>query len=122
MTITIPTDFTETTTLSAERVSITVGTYSTDRGQRRPWHYYITVEGEVAHTGDDLLASGSADEALETLTSFLTAWAESLDYTDRTGNQGECDDLFPASLYPSIGAEVDDLAALAWDRLEPTTA
>lgn len=117
-TMTIPTDFTESNTLSAERVTLTVGTYATDRGQRRFWHYYITVDGDVVHEGDDLSGYGDAPTMMETFTSFLGAWVESVEWADRNGQaEGENSHLFPAALYPLVGAEVEDLVCLSMDAL-----
>lgn len=114
----IPTDFTDSTNITAGRVTLTVGTYADDRGQRRPWHYYITVGNTIVHVGNDLESGGSADEALETFASFLGAWADSVAYMERNGREGENIHLFPLWLYETVGPEVEDLYALASDRVE----
>jgi hypothetical protein len=116
-TMTIPTDFTESQTISAERVTLTIGTYyADDRGQRRYWHYYIVVDGDVAHEGDDLSGYGNANTMMETFTGFLSAWAESVEWADRNGrSDGENTDLFPMALYARIGHEVDDLVMMGMD-------
>lgn len=136
MTITIPTDFTDATSLTAGRVTLTVGTYATigqrrrataeaaafyyDCDNRRDWHYYITVDGNVVHEGDDLTGYGDADEMLETFAGFLSAWANSVAYMERNGREGENIHLFPLWLYETVGPEVEDLYALASDRLDAT--
>jgi hypothetical protein len=108
----IPTDFEETLTITAERVSLTVGTYSPNVGQRREWWYCVTVDNEhLVHSGNDLSGFGSAEVMMETLTSFLSAWAESVEWSKRTGQtDSENGHLFPTSLYPLIGSEIDILA------------
>ena len=109
----IPTDFAETLTITAERVALTVGTYSPNVGQRRAWHYYIAVDGNLVHGGNDLSGYENLEGMMETLTSFLSAWAESVEWSKRTGQtDSENGHLFPTSLYPLIGSEIDDLTSL----------
>jgi len=111
---TIPTDFTESASVTGERVTLTVGTYSPDRGQRRSWHYYVTLtDGTIAHEGDDLSGYGDATENLRALASFAAAWAESLDYAQRNGiavDDTESGTMFPASLADTLGYEAEWLA------------
>jgi len=114
----IPTDFVESLTITAEQVSLTVGAYTADRAQRRTWHYYITVNGDLLHGGDDLSGRGNAAVMMGVFTDFLAAWAESVEWSNRTG-QVDTDngDLLPAALYPLIGGEVDALATIGYDLL-----
>ena len=115
---TIPTDFTEVNILSGERVTLTIGAYADDRGQRRQWCYYITVDGNVVHEGDDLSGYGNAVTMMETFTGFLSAWVESVEWADRNGQaEGENSHLFPAHLYPLVAHEVEDLVMLSMDAL-----
>lgn len=111
----IPTDFEEALTITGERVSLTVGAYSPNLGQRRAWHYYSTVDGIVVCEGNDLSGFGSAEVIMESLTSFLSAWAEAVEYLERTGEANtENSDLFlfPTDLFPIIRAEVETLAMI----------
>jgi hypothetical protein len=109
----IPTDFEETLTLTGERVSLTVGTYSPNLGQRREWWHCVTIDNEhLVHSGNDLSGFGSAAEMMETFTGFLSAWAESVEWSKRTGQvDSDLGDLFPTALYPLIVTEIDDLTA-----------
>jgi len=118
-TLTIPTDFTETTSVTSGEVTLTVGTFRADGlNARRSWHYYISVRGEVVYTSDDLSGWGDATMMLETFADFLSAWAESVAYMERNGREGENIHLFPLWLYPLIGHEVEDLYLLARDEEE----
>ena len=121
-TVTVPVDFTDSATISSGSVTLTVGTYATDRGQRRSWHYYITVDGTVVHEGEDLSGYGGGPEMMDTFTSFLDAWHESLAWAYRNGQaEGENSALFPAHLYPLVGHEVEELRMLAMDAVACNT-
>lgn len=99
----------ETATATAGRVTVTVATSAEDRGQRRGWTYTILADGTPLHTGEDLSGVGDASEMLATLVDFLSAWAESVEYSERTGRPGENTSLFPASLWEIVGPEIEDL-------------
>jgi len=49
-------------------------------------------------------------EMLGTLMSFLGAAAESFDYRERTGDQGENEDLFPAPVVEWASANADEIS------------
>jgi hypothetical protein len=69
-----------------------------DPDGRHQYRYHIdTPENE--HTGEDLRSGcqgGSIQDGLESLLAFLSAAAESYSYTMRTGETGDCSDLFPS--------------------------
>ena len=114
----IPTDFAESRTIIAEQVALTVGTYAYDRKQRRTWHYYISVNGDLVHEGDDLSGYGNSAVMMETFTVFLSAWGESVEWSERTGQaDSENGDLFPLALHPLICKEIEALAMMGTDLL-----
>jgi len=119
-TLTIPTDFTETTSVTSGEVTLTVGTFRADGlNARRSWHYYISVRGKVVYTSDDLSGWGDAPMMLETFVDFLSAWVESTEWQQRNRrSDGENADLFPEWLYPLISHEVETLYLLTRDEEE----
>lgn len=87
-------------------------------GDRPQWHYVIAGAGETLAEGTDL-RGGSASapceaRALGDLLSFLSAYAESIEFEQRTGRESENGSLFPDSMRAAaeiIGA--DGFAMLA---------
>ncbi len=80
-------------------VSISFDRWDLDRPQ---WLYVISAGGEVLAEGTDM-RGGSGDSpcearAMETLFSFLGAYAEALEYEQRTGAKSDNSGLFPDSL------------------------
>ncbi len=83
-----------------------------DGRDRYRWHIDLP-EGEFSD--DDLQSGcqgGSLTEGLSSLLSFLTAAAESYSYRERTGREGENEDLFPAAVVAWAADNSDDLSSL----------
>ena len=94
-------------------VSIEYSDRPGDNGRDRyRWHIDLP-EGEFSD--DDLQSGcqgGSLAEGLSSLLSFLTAAAESYRYRERTGREGENEDLFPAEVVAWAADNADDLSML----------
>lgn len=56
-------------------------------------------------------------EMLETLFSFLSAWSEAMEYTDRTGRDSENVDLFDSRLVPLLDAFSGDELSMFGDEI-----
>ncbi len=81
------------------------------RGRIR-WRWFIDLPDGAEFTGDDLQSGcqgGSLREGLENLLSFLGAFAEAIQYTDRTGRFTDNGDLFPAGLAEWATENSDEL-------------
>lgn len=92
-----------------------------DDGRRHVWRWTITDPSDPAgwtYNGDDLSSPAWNDDPdpvdmLETFGSFLAAYAEAIEHTERTGQPSDNADLFPASLPAEAAAELADAIALA---------
>jgi hypothetical protein len=94
-------------------VSIDYGGTTVDGRQQYLW--YVDIDGQEFE-GDDLasgVGGGSLQEGLSSLFSFLSAFAESVDYSARTGRDSENADLFPAGLADWASENSDELSMLS---------
>jgi len=98
-------------------VSIEYG--GVDRENRTIYRYYIdTPQGE--YTGNDLKSGcqgGSLQSGLESLLSFLGAWAEALQYSVN-GRRSENIDLFPEFLQDFALQYSDEISTIAYELFE----
>lgn len=68
-----------------------------DRQGKPRWDYAVDGEwDDKVGEGTDLWGWGNAQEMLATLLCFLSAQAEAIDFTERTGMESENAELFPA--------------------------
>ena len=68
--------------------------------------------------GDKLcsgVGGGSLQEGLESLLSFLGAFAEAIAYQERSGQESENADLFPAGLADWATANSDEISSLEYE-------
>lgn len=85
-------------------------------GGRVRFAWTVDLVDGASLTGDDLQSGcggGSLQDGFRSLLGFLCAFAESIQYQERTGRQGENADLFPAELAPWATMNSDELAMLA---------
>jgi hypothetical protein len=94
------------------------------------WEYFIDFHGEASGTveivGSDfspgLFMASDGDtairEAMGTLLSFVEAFAESVDYAQRTGENGENADLFPERFAQWAAMELDEISMTRFDLEE----
>jgi len=81
---------------------------------RYRWHIDIDVQ---EYTGDDLQSGcqgGSLQDGLESLLSFLSAYAEAIDYQQRTQRESDNAGLFPEGLEQWASENAEELAMLEW--------
>jgi hypothetical protein len=92
-------------------------TRATDHYGKTKWQYFIDIDGQE-NSGADLAGWGDTQEMLATLLSFLGAAAESYAYRQRTGRDGENEDLFPAAVVEWAYQNSDELSMLAMELEE----
>lgn len=88
---------------------------------RNTWRYYIDLPTKgcfpnYTYENNDLRSGcqgGSIQEGLESLLSFLGAFAESIGYKARYGHGGENADLFPSELAEWAVAHSDEIGMYA---------
>ena len=90
-----------------------------DDGRTR-YRWHIDIAGQ--EYTDDYLQSGcqggSLQEGLESLLSFLGAFAEAIDYQQRTGRESDNSDLFPEGLAEWASQNAEELAMLELELVE----
>jgi hypothetical protein len=77
---------------------------------------FIDLPGGEEHEVADLRSGcqgGSVQEGMRALLSFLSAAAESYQYQQRTGREGENSDLFPVAVLDWASSCSDELSMLA---------
>jgi hypothetical protein len=87
-------------------------------GSRTRYQYHIDPKGRRSHSSDDIqsgMQGGNLQEGLESLLSFLLAFAEST-------FGGENFDLFPARLHTWANAHFDEISMLALELEETPDA
>jgi hypothetical protein len=106
-----------TLTLVADGVAFSVQFDRWDalQNDRARWHYRIHAR-ELRHEASDLSTVGEPRlaDALSSLLTFVSAAVESRQYRERTGHEGENEDLFPAELLDVLsGFDADEITLLA---------
>lgn len=90
-----------TLTISADELGLVGVQFDRWDGSQPQYKWTVEIGGRV-YSGTDLRMGSRttlcAAEALATLLGFLAAFAESVDYTHRTGIEGDNLDLFPEEL------------------------
>lgn len=83
---------------------------------RQGYRWTIDLPDGSEHSGDDLASGcggGSLQSGFASLLSFLGACAESYSYRQRTGRQGENEDLFPPAAAEWAAQNSDEIDMLA---------
>jgi hypothetical protein len=115
-------------TLESWDFSVAYAEYDHAQG-RHAYDWNVTLDGTVLATSvvdwDSKLRAGcsgpydqpeSLARMLGSLFSFLGAWAEALEYSERTGTDSENGDLFGSGLYPMLDRfSSDDLSIMGSD-------
>jgi len=96
--------------------------YADRRGDcgRVRYRWHVDLDGQE-YTGDDLQSGcqgGSLQEGLESLLSFLGAFAEAIDYQQRTERESDNAGLFPEGLAEWASEYSDEIAMLEWELSE----
>lgn len=103
-------------------ISIEYADRLSDYNQRYRWYIDNGNGNRQDFQGDDLcsgVGSGALQEGLESLLSFLGAFAEAQAYKDPTGETGSAnEDLFPAALGEWAVKNADEITRLECDLQE----
>lgn len=91
-------------------------TSEVERGGKPVWRWFVDLADGQSFEGADLAGWGDASEMLGALVSFLSACGESLGYRERTGREGENEDLFPAPVARWANENSDELALASLDE------
>lgn len=79
------------------------------------WGYTIDHPERTGWYARDLHGPTDHRDAVRTLLSFLTAFAEAVEYETRTGREAENSNLFPTFLKEWATQNSDELAMLEWE-------
>lgn len=95
--------------------------YAGERDGRTVYEWEVVLPDGTEYSDTDLysgVGGGSLQDGLRSLCSFLTAAAESYDYRQRTGRDGESEDLFPPAIVEWAADNADELAMMGCELEE----